>query len=822
MIGRMSRFVLLVALIALAVPQAVFAAQEATPVTSDETATVEPTPPSDMVTGSDAIPEFIGAQITCDESFPSNGVLHGLASYGAGSPFTGTVSLFMHSPSDHMFDIDPNYRGVFIASETVHGEVGENLAYFDFVVTPQAEFLTSWAMYFSRPYFSDVYASATCLNDYTPTTVTPSPTVTAVTSSLSISFTVYWGSDFLPEGVKVCLDDNCIPLLGSVDSTEGAVRGLMAAQTPTSATVTFNNVSPGWHNLSILGPDDQLILLQEVEATEEVQEQPPIPVILPSGAEPSPTIEPSPTLTDQELTPTPVETPNIQLVADCLTSSVTVTLSGSDEVVVVLAYVGGTSISKLFTLEPGLNVIPNIFLADGVQILVVLRTPSGPLYFYSNVVDNCLPSNTSTPTIQATSTVAAETPTPAPTSTTVFTRTPIETAEPTITTTSSPEPMTATPTSQAATLTPTDSVATATIAATFTPTPAGTQTPTIMPTTVVSTETPAVTETPVTPEVDLQASITCSTYSVSYTTNVPIQVTGGAGGPLHLVSINQNVGPGSGVISGIYSLPAGYYNTVGFGVIAIDGNGDTVASSDAVTDSPCGSAPETTAPEVTEPQSTQTTTPVSTVSSTIVVTNTPTSTEPAIPTVTTTVSAETGNLVVTVQTSDGSDLPDGLSVCIDSQCQSIAPVGLNGTTHGFRAALIPSGIQVTFDDLLLGEHVVTLRDGRNQVIDQQQVTIADGETTQVFFILRVGATATPTVAGTIVVTSPTAVSTGTIPAPTVTATTGSVTKTPTGTVAPASLPNTGTGGGGSFLPIAIMLTVAAMIMGGMGLRVRRR
>jgi len=892
MIGRMSRFVLLVALLALAVPQAVFAVQEATPVTSDETATDEPTPPSDMVTGSDAIPESIGAQITCDESFPSNGVLHGLASYGAGSPFTGTVSLFMRSPSDPMFAIDPNYRGVFVASETVHREVGEHLAYFDFVVTPQAEFFTAWVMYFSRPSFSDVYASATCLNDYTPTTVTPSPTVTAVTSSLSMSFTISWGSDFLPEGVRVCLDDNCIPLLGSVDSTEGAVRGLMAAQTPTSATVTFNNVSPGWHNLSILGPDDQLILLQEVEATEEVQEQPPIPVILPGGAEPSSTIEPSLTPTAPSSTSTPTATAEptwapptpggIPFTPPAVDLDVSCDLSGSGTIESETAYyysVIGYTIADL-----PITVVPSTLVDAGAGPVTISLSASQGIAYYTvqyNTTDpwdsgkagqagpfrpfGCTP--TPMPTIEGftpptgTLEIACNAAIPGDTfihSGNVFsdgayyyavTGTKADGSTVPITTDdgyrmiyvaagAGPQPLESGSLTGVVSYTiwygppslegiPTGSIGpfnSPDCSPTPTTEPTITQTPTQEPTASFS-----------------NVTVSCSgdvgfTWLLSQPTSVTIRLynewmtiigsetltLSGSGSDTYAITFTGS--PASVVAS--VMVTGDYPSETYSDQVLCSTPTPTATLSTATATATVPTATLTAEDETSTPTSTPTNT-VSTATSTataevtasttatLTSSATATSAEAPSPTFTATAGVQTGSLMVTIQTSDGSDLPDGLSVCVEDDCQSIAPVGFSGATRGLRAAVVPSGVEVTFTDLTLGEHEVTLRDSGHQVLASQNVMIEAETTTQALLILQVETTPTATTRATVTVTSRASTQTPTTA-------TSSATETSTSTVVTASLPNTGAGGGNSSAAIAVLLAVLALILTGAALAVRRR
>jgi hypothetical protein len=198
------------------------------------------------------------------------------------------------------------------------------------------------------------------------------------------------------------------------------------------------------------------------------------------------------------------------------------------------------------------------------------------------------------------------------------------------------------------------------------------------------------------------------------------------------------------------------------------------------------------------PTATKTVTPENTPTETSTATTVPptaTSTTSPSPTATgTAVNPESGAVIVRVETTDGSDLPDGLQACVDADCR---PLGTLASTQ-VMALAPPSGSGVAFFDVALGLHEVTLRDGSGAVIDVRDVVVLPDDATEVTFILD-----------------------RRVP----TATTVPLTMTPA-TLTPAAvsdLPNTGQGGGsGSSLPLLLLGLASLTLMGAMGLRARHQ
>jgi hypothetical protein len=99
--------------------------------------------------------------------------------------------------------------------------------------------------------------------------------------------------------------------------------------------------------------------------------------------------------------------------------------------------------------------------------------------------------------------------------------------------------------------------------------------------------------------------------------------------------------------------------------------------------------------------------------------------------------ATTGIVAVTLLTEDGSDLPDGIVVCLDLDCRELdALASMNA-----MVAAAPSGTTITFGDVSPGEHLVSVRVDE-LLVASQAVTVAAGETTAVVIVLP-GAASTP-------------------------------------------------------------------------------
>jgi hypothetical protein len=193
---------------------------------------------------------------------------------------------------------------------------------------------------------------------------------------------------------------------------------------------------------------------------------------------------------------------------------------------------------------------------------------------------------------------------------------------------------------------------------------------------------------------------------------------------------------------------------------------------------------------------------------------------------------------IAVETSDGSDLPDGTRVCLDAVCQKItAALGIGGGRALFAgmipAAMAPSGTSVTFTGIAVGSHIVHVRDASDTVLAAIAIFVS-GETVNLHALMipvTVPASPTPVTAATIAAPEPTApVPTLTIVAPVPTTTSGvaSPVVIPVAT-APASmnpvvarLPNTGEGTGhGSGSPMWQFLAMSLLLIA-TGWRIRRR
>lgn len=213
-----------------------------------------------------------------------------------------------------------------------------------------------------------------------------------------------------------------------------------------------------------------------------------------------------------------------------------------------------------------------------------------------------------------------------------------------------------------------------------------------------------------------------------------------------------------------------------------------------ITPSSMATATSTATATVTDPP---TSTPTETASQTVVP---PTSTATEIPPTATgtpspspsptgtAVIPESGAVIVRVETTDGSDLPESVQACVDADCR---PLGALASTQPIALSL-PSGSGVAFFDVPLGLHEVTLRDASGAVIDVREAVVFPDDATEVLFVL------------------------GVQPLPTATATSVPPTAAPTATsMAVSALPNTGQGGGsGSSLPLLLAIGAIALFAGG--------
>ncbi|HWK81582.1 MAG TPA: hypothetical protein VNP95_12475, partial [Thermomicrobiales bacterium] len=238
------------------------------------------------------------------------------------------------------------------------------------------------------------------------------------------------------------------------------------------------------------------------------------------------------------------------------------------------------------------------------------------------------------------------------------------------------------------------------------------------------------------------------------------------------------------------------------------------------TESPTATPTETATATVTE---TPTTTPTETPTATTAPTETETATAPASatptvtatatsvqPTITATVTPALAALTVTVRSSDGSTLPDGLQVCLDETCQ---PVDSGIASTVLVALAAPSGSQVFFADLAPGSYTVSLRTADGITVDRANVTLVAGESGAITLVYRVLPTSTATTPVTTVTSTATVA-----PSPTA---------APTNAAMVSALPNTGSGPagpdhGGNRVPgLMLALVLAATIAAGFALRPRR-
>ena len=188
---------------------------------------------------------------------------------------------------------------------------------------------------------------------------------------------------------------------------------------------------------------------------------------------------------------------------------------------------------------------------------------------------------------------------------------------------------------------------------------------------------------------------------------------------------------------------------------------------------PTSTATEVVAPTPTEPPA-STTVP----------------TEPVGPTATSTTepTGEPGAAIITVTTVDGSEIPDGTSVCLGTDCQNLDAIA------SLVAMAAPSGTQASFGGLLPGSYPLTVFIGSQQVY-AVNIEIVARETVQVTIVLpAVDDPATP------------------------------VSPNPTNAPPVISLPSTGVGES-SAMPqffLILMLSVAMIAIGTIGWRRRAR
>lgn len=161
----------------------------------------------------------------------------------------------------------------------------------------------------------------------------------------------------------------------------------------------------------------------------------------------------------------------------------------------------------------------------------------------------------------------------------------------------------------------------------------------------------------------------------------------------------------------------------------------TATSTTIPTETPMETLTATDAPS---PTPTETATATATATATTAIA---TSTETATPAATSTLPVSSGSVIVRIETTDGSDLPDGLRACVAGDC---LPVGALASVHMMALAL-PSGAGIAFVDVPVGIHVVTLQDAANAELDAQEVSVVQGEASEVTFVLGSRSVSTATV-----------------------------------------------------------------------------
>ncbi|MGC4106580.1 MAG: hypothetical protein QM753_09575 [Thermomicrobiales bacterium] len=373
------------------------------------------------------------------------------------------------------------------------------------------------------------------------------------------------------------------------------------------------------------------------------------------------------------------------------------------------------------------------------------------------------PCTTATPTVTATATATATLeptatatevpPTPTETATATATATPTATEEPSATASSTP---TETPTATA-TETPT-----ATATTTLEPTATSTDVPPTLTATATATTTATATLEPTATATDVPPTETPTATATA--TDIPPTLTPTA------TATATDIPP-----------------TL------------TPTATATATDIPPTLTPTATATATP----TTTTPPTETATATAMSSSTPTATETA--TTIATATPALANLTVTVRSSDGSTLPDGLQVCVDDTC---LPVDSGTASTVVMALAAPSGSQIFFSDLAPGSYTVTLRTAESLTVDSASVALEAGESGAVTLTYRVTPTPTSTPATAATVTL--------VPSPAVTPTVAGVV---------SALPNTGAGpadpGYDGGWQLSLMLVLTATVGAASALRSRR-
>jgi hypothetical protein len=168
-------------------------------------------------------------------------------------------------------------------------------------------------------------------------------------------------------------------------------------------------------------------------------------------------------------------------------------------------------------------------------------------------------------------------------------------------------------------------------------------------------------------------------------------------------------------------------------------------------------------------------------------------TEPPVAT-TTTAPGESGSAFITVTTADGSDIPDGTTICADDDCQDLDAIA------SLIAFAAPSGSQVSFGNLSPGtRQLIALVNG--ETVYAAAIEIVSGETIDVTIVLQAGDPASP-------------------PAPN--PTTGPAYPEPTA-MPVTTLPSTGTRSPGGASEIFLVLLGGLLVLAGLaGWRARTR
>ncbi|MGC4106571.1 MAG: hypothetical protein QM753_09530 [Thermomicrobiales bacterium] len=423
-----------------------------------------------------------------------------------------------------------------------------------------------------------------------------------------------------------------------------------------------------------------------------------------------------------------------------------------------------------------------------ITVVAPSPTPTNTATMTATVAE--VPTNTPTVTLTATATsTATQVPTHTPTVTDVPTETPTNTATATATSTETEIP-TNTPTEAlvpTATSTPTDEPPTET--------PTATPAPNLLidgsadaAVSVVSTDRLWATYDTDVFDLMVFSGSTCEDAITRYTTSagygtLPIglgsDLAGAYGNPFSL-SLRTRSAPQT-VVGTCRTITVVFPTPTATDIPPTE----TPTATSTPTDVPATETPTATGTPTDEPTSTATATATE-----VPPTETPTATAVA----TTTAAPVLGVVIARVETVDGSDLPEGLRVCLDDDCQ---PVGVLASLD--RAMLrLPSGSGVIFADVSLGQHRVRVLDARGAVLAERMVTVDFDEPITLDLVL------------------------GRQPVPSMTPTVS-----PAATSAPvSSLPNTGgDASGGSGMATWLMVTATLLLIASLGLqgwRIARR